>query len=86
MELLMSKAIAARQQKEFDKKYITSSEIVAVMGVSRAAIVNARKRGILPEPVIVRGTGSHIWIRDEITANLKAWKTALEVRRGNIAG
>lgn len=88
-EVIMSRALealAAKQQRQFDKEYITSSEIVQTMGVSRVAMLNARKRGILPEPITVFGVGSHIWVRKEIKSHLKAWAFTLGVKRGEING
>lgn len=38
-------------QQEFDEIYITSSEIGQELGVCRATLVNARRRGLLPDPI-----------------------------------
>ena len=42
-------------QQEFDEIYITSSEIGQELGVCRATLVNARRRGLLPDPIVVNG-------------------------------
>jgi len=68
-------------QEAFDKKYITSSEIMATLGVTRTAIFNARNTGKLPNPIDVQGQ-LFIWERDTVTPYLKAWKIVLDVRRG----
>ncbi len=69
-------------QKEFDKQYITGHEIEREMGVTRTAILYARRRGALPYPVIVHGSGTFIWNRKALKPFLEAWKISLAVRRG----
>ncbi|QFR59653.1 hypothetical protein P6F33_gp52 [Pseudomonas phage Quinobequin-P09] len=53
-------------QQEFDEIYITSSEIGQELGVCRATLVNARRRGLLPDPIIVNGAQIFIWKRDVV--------------------
>jgi hypothetical protein len=72
-------------QELFDEKYITSSEIQKMMGVERSSILNARRRGMLPDPIIVRGVRAFIWERENVTPYLEAWKIALASRRGELA-
>lgn len=72
-------------QEEFDEIYITSSEIGKSLGVCRATIVQARKRGLLPDPVIVNGAQIYIWKRQIVEPFLNAWKVSLAARRGELA-
>lgn len=71
-------------QREFDEKYITSSEIMDQLGVTRTAIFNARQTGKLPDPIDVQGQ-IFIWERDKVQPYLNAWKIVLDVRRGAAA-
>ena len=77
--------VAKTAQEEFDKIYITSSEIGRTLGVCRATIVQARKRGMLPDPVIVNGAQIYIWKREIVAPFLEAWKLNLASRRGELA-
>lgn len=73
-------------QQEFDNKYVSSTELCTDLGVTRATIVNARRRGALPEPVkINRPDGSpHVmlWLREEVEPYLERWRAELAERRG----
>lgn len=71
-------------QKEFDKQYITGYEIERDMNVTRTAILYARKRGALPDPVVVHGSGTFIWNRKAVKPFLQAWKISLARRRGEL--
>lgn len=68
-------------QQEFDEIYITSSEIGQELGVCRATLVNARRRGLLPDPIVVNGAQIFIWKRDVVRPYIDAWKLMLTVRR-----
>jgi predicted DNA-binding transcriptional regulator AlpA len=72
-------------QQEFDAKYVSSTEICRELGVTRATILNARRRGALPEPVrIDRPDGSpHVllWLRDTVTPYIEKWRAQLDARR-----
>lgn len=72
-------------QEEFDAKYISSTEICRDLGVTRASVVNARNRGVLPEPVHVRRANGdpHImlWDRKVATPYILAWKELLAATR-----
>lgn len=72
-------------QEEFDKNYISSSEICAELNVSRATLVNARRRGILPDPIIVKPIQLYLWKRDEVRPYVDAWHFSLRARRGELA-
>lgn len=68
-------------QTEFDSSYITSSEIMRRLGVTRAAIVKAKKQNILPDPIMVE---SHltIWKRAFIEPYVEAWEKKRNARIG----
>lgn len=73
-------------QEEFDAKYVSSTELCRDLGVSRMAVMKARGRGALPEPVrVTRPDGSsHImlWDRKELEPHLAKWRAELEGRTG----
>lgn len=73
-----------QNQAAFDAKYITGSEICEQLQVSRASLLYARNKGILPDPVVIRGSGTYIWVRAEIVQNLEKWKHSLQIRRGEL--
>jgi predicted DNA-binding transcriptional regulator AlpA len=71
-------------QREFDERYITSSEIMETLGVTRTTILLARRTGKLPDPIDIQGK-IFIWERDKVKDYLAAWKIVLNARRGAIA-
>lgn len=68
-------------QREFDERYITSSEIMEKLGVTRTTILLARRTGKLPDPIDIQGK-IFIWERDKVKDYLAAWKVVLDARRG----
>jgi orotate phosphoribosyltransferase-like protein len=68
-------------QQEFDAKYISSAQIVDELHVSRSAVLHARKRGMLPDAVVVNNGDIFIWDREKIKPYLDAWRLTLSVRR-----
>lgn len=68
-------------QREFDERYITSSEIMDTLGVTRTTILLARRTGKLPDPIDIQGK-IFIWERDKVKDYLAAWKVVLDARRG----
>jgi hypothetical protein len=68
-------------QKKFDEKYITSSEIMQTLHVTRTSILTARRTKKLPDPIDIQGK-IFIWERDKVTPYLDAWKIILDARRG----
>jgi predicted DNA-binding transcriptional regulator AlpA len=68
-------------QEEFNKTYITSSEVRQFMGVSRSAMIHARIKGYLPNPISVEGQLT-IWKRAFIEPYVLAWKRRREERIG----
>lgn len=71
-------------QKEFDDQYITSTEISEELGVRRATILNARLRGMLPEPIKIKGIRLYIWNRAATQPYIDAWRITLASRRGEL--
>lgn len=68
-------------QQEFDKKYISSREIVRRLGITRPTVSQARKRGFLPEPVVVSDTMIFLWDRATVEPLLDAWAMVLNTKR-----
>lgn len=68
-------------QEEFDATYITSSEICRLLSITRATIVQGRRRGLLPDPVTINDGQILVWKRDVVRPFLDAWKIALQARR-----
>jgi hypothetical protein len=72
-------------QLEFDTKYVSSTELCRDLGVTRASIVNRRRVGGLPDPVVInRPDGSpHVvlWVRSAIAPHLERWRAELAERR-----
>lgn len=68
-------------QREFNERYITSSEIMEKLRVTRTTILLARRTGKLPDPINIQGK-IFVWERDKVTPYLDAWKIVLDVRRG----
>lgn len=74
--------IKSIQQMHFDERYITASEIANELGVSRPAVYYARKRGILPNPILVGSDMMFIWERSAVRPAIDAWKDQLLVKKG----
>ena len=72
-------------QEEFDEKYISSTELCNDLNVTRATLVNGRRRGALPDPIrILRPNGEpHVmlWLREEVKPYVERWKAELEAAR-----
>lgn len=68
-------------QERFERRYITSSEIAKRMGVNRTSVMHARRRGLLPDPIVVNESLVTVWERSTVEPFLKAWETVLTVRR-----
>lgn len=71
-------------QDRFDNTYVTPHEICQRLRVERSSILYARKRGLLPEPIRLKGSGAFIWERDKIESYLSAWEINLKARRGEL--
>lgn len=68
-------------QQDFDRDYITSSEICNELGVTRPAIHFRRKAGLLPGAIQVYGQQLLIWKRADIQPWLDEWKTSIQAKR-----
>lgn len=68
-------------QQRFDRMYITSAEICRDLRVTRPTVLQARRRGLLPDPIAVCGAAIYVWERPHVAPFLNAWKTILDVRR-----
>lgn len=68
-------------QEEFDAKYISSSEICKTVGVTRAAVIQARKKGILPDPINI-DDHLFLWLRADVTEKIDAWIKRRNARIG----
>jgi hypothetical protein len=68
-------------QQRFDRTYISSYEILSELNVSRTAISQARKRGLLPNAIVSHNGVMVLWEREKIKVNLEAWKLMLRTRR-----
>lgn len=70
-------------QQRFSRLYITSAEICRELGVSRPAVMDAAKRGLLPEPIVISPNSPHVWERAVAAPSLAAWRIMLNARRGH---
>jgi predicted DNA-binding transcriptional regulator AlpA len=70
-------------QSEFDKKYITAWEVMRTVGVTRAALLYARRTHKLPDPITLNDGTLFIWLREDVQPYLDAWKIVLDTRRGH---
>lgn len=61
------------KQQQFDKSYISSSEIRNLLMVSRTAIHHRRKSGKLPNPIEIVGGTVTLWERADVTPHLREW-------------
>lgn len=68
-------------QQRFDETYITATEISRQLSVSRPAVLKAKQRGYLPDPVHVGDQHVTIWERATVEPYLKAWKHSLNCRK-----
>lgn len=69
-------------QQRFNERYITAPEVCEFMGVGRATLMHARRRGTLPDAVEINGGQVFVWEREKLRPYLEAWKLMLDVRRG----
>lgn len=75
---------AHEAQKRFDEMYISSSEIADELEVSRASVLQARRSGMLPAPIIVHAIQLYIWERAAVRPYIDAWKLNIQRRRGQL--
>lgn len=65
-------------QKKFDELYISSKEILKRLNVTRATVSQAKKRGTLPEPIVVNN--SSLWERKEVEPALQSWEASMRAK------
>lgn len=70
-------------QARFDRAYISSGEICRRMNVSRATVLQARRRGLLPDPIAIDNANVYVWEREAVEPYLSAWALLLGVRRNH---
>lgn len=71
-------------QSDFDKQYITSSEIIERLAISRAAFLYARIRGKMPPaPISVNKGRLLIWLRSDVEPLIVSWKQEIVDRKTN---
>ena len=68
-------------QEKFDREYITSTEIVKELNITRAALCNAVSRGLLPDPIKLNSGQMTVFERTKVRPYVEAWKTILQVKR-----
>lgn len=69
-------------QTQFDIRYITSSEIIRDLGISRAGFLYGRRRGKLPEPIVASDGHLMMWERTpDIVLKIADWKEAINSRK-----
>lgn len=69
-------------QAQFDTKYITATEIMKDLGISRTGFFYGRKSGKLPEPIIANEGRLLMWERTpEVLAKIANWKEAITSRK-----
>lgn len=69
-------------QFEFDQKYITASEIMKYLGITRPTLRYARDNNKLPSPIVLNDGNLFVWERETVKPYLDAWKLNLNARRG----
>jgi hypothetical protein len=79
--ILIGRNLAKNQQIEFDEEYITSSEIMKTLNISRAGFLYGRRVGKLPDAIVVNDGRLFIWKRQEVSALLATWKEAISSRK-----
>lgn len=68
-------------QQQFNDTYITANEICKRLNVAPSSVVHARRRGHLPEPIMIAGSNLYLWERTKVNAYLDAWNLLLQARR-----
>jgi len=68
-------------QEIFDSKYVTSSDIARRLCVTRSAVIQARQKGKLPDPIFIE---NHlvIWERATIEVHILQWERERKERIG----
>ena len=77
----LSPIVPNEAQRKFNETYISTTEIIEKLGLSRTSLHIARTTGKLPDPICIHGQ-IYVWERAKITAYLDAWSMILNARRG----
>lgn len=72
-------------QERFNTVYVTSTEICQRLNVTRASILHARGRGLLPDPIVVPPVNFFLWERTTVEPYIAAWEINLKAKRGQLA-
>ena len=68
-------------QQEFDRKYITSTEVCTSLGIERSTLLLAIRGGRFPEGITVNrpngATLMRLWERESVTSLIRDWHTTL---------
>lgn len=73
--------LESEAQQRFNEVYITATEICERLNVSRPAILMARRRNQLPNPIDVCQQRIFVWERATIEPYLASWEKLLTKRR-----
>lgn len=65
----------------FDSEYITASEAMQFLGITRPGFLYGRRIGKLPEPIVLNEGRLFVWRREEAMPPLRAWKDAIDSRK-----
>lgn len=68
-------------QQEFDEKYITSSEVCKLLDMSRPVLLHHRKKGKLPNEILLQNGQLVLWERKFIAPYLETLSQARNARR-----
>jgi hypothetical protein len=68
-------------QTQFDRDFVTSSEIMKDLGISRAGFLYGRRSGKLPNAIVVNDGRLFIWRRKEVSEPVRQWKYEIEARK-----
>ena len=74
-------------QQRFDESYISSTEICERLQITRAGLVAARRRNVIPiQHIEINGALILLWERKAIEPFLANWQAELNARRGVVNG
>ena len=68
-------------QEQFDSEYMTASEAMQFLGISRAGFLYGRRVGKLPTPIVLNEGRLFMWKRAEAMGPLQIWKQAIDARK-----
>ena len=81
----VERTVSETAQAEFDKKYVTSRELMDRLQISKSTLLLGNRNGYLPEPLTVSGLSAYIWVRAETVELVDAWGKMLNAKRNNRA-